>query len=88
MKEQLKRSVMITWDDNYFIVDVMSLGCGERFWVKYCVDKKWEQRNFYSPKRVMSFFRSLRKVGLVPSSAPLKSPYKVPGELVSLLQHS
>lgn len=80
---------MITWNDDYFIVEVMSIGCGERYWVKYCVNEKWEQRNFYSPKRVISFFRSLlKKAGLTPSSALGQHHGKVLDELQSLLQPS
>ena len=88
-QEELKRSGMVSWDNGYFIVDVMSIGCGERYWVKYCVGEKWFQRNFYKPNRVISFYRSLmKKVGLTPSSVLGQSPYKVPDELQFLLPHA
>jgi len=61
MIEYNKRNGMVSWDDNYIIIDVMSIGCGERFWVKFSTNHKWEQRNFYSKKRVISFCRSLLK---------------------------
>jgi hypothetical protein len=86
MNEELKRSGMLIWKNNYFIVDVMSIGCGERYWVKYCIDGKWEQRNFYKPHRVISFFRSLRKADLTPVSVRARNHDKVLDELLSLLQ--
>jgi hypothetical protein len=78
MVEEIKRSEMVSWDNNYIIIDVMSIGCGERFWVKYCFNEKWEQRNFYSKKRVISFCRSLLKTaGSELSSALLKNLYTI-----------
>jgi hypothetical protein len=88
MKEELKRSKMFVWGDNYFITEVYSIGAGERFVVKYCIDEVWKQRNFYSPKRVISFYRSLRKAGLTPCVVPLQHHGKVLDELQSVLQHS
>ena len=86
MNEEVIHSTMVNHDKGYFIVDVMSMGCGKRYWVKYSIDDKWEQRNFYKPNRVISFYRSLKKAGLIVCEPHGQNPYTIPGELQSLLQ--
>jgi len=78
MEDRMIRSGMITWDDNYFIVEVMTIGWGEWYVVKTCIDKKWEQRRFNKPNRVISYYRSLtKKADLAKVGSLAQNLYKV-----------
>jgi len=83
--ERKVNDIMISWGHNYFILEVMTLGCGYRYCVKTCINKEWEQRNFYSPKRVISYYRSLRKADLSSYGSLLQNLYRVQHELLMMV---
>lgn len=89
IEERNIKSMSVDWDNNYIIIDVMTIGCGIRYWVKYCFNEKWEQRNFYSKKRLISFCRSLLKTaGSKRGAALLQNLYIVLDEPQVLQPHA
>ena len=78
--------IMITWENNYFILEELVYS-GRLYRVKTCIDKVWEERRFYSKKRVISFYRSVRqKVVGANHGSLLEYQYKVDYErLVKVL---
>jgi hypothetical protein len=71
-KRPLKRSLTLPIEDGYLSVFVWGYildPFNEYYEVQVFTEGKWEQKIFYTPKKVISFFRLYRKVvSSLPSS--------------------